>query len=167
MAGKAPKTSSASVDGQVQHFGDVHIFEAHLQGFAVEARPVADIAGHVHIRQELHLDAQLSLTLAGFAAPAVDVEREAPRLVAADLALGQFGEQVADLVEQAGVGAGVGARRAPDGRLVDVDDLVEVLQPFDAVVLARVGVRAVQARAPGPCRGSRPSGWICPSRKRR
>ena len=137
MAGKAAKNSSASVHGHVQHVGDVLIFEVHLQGLAVEARPVADVAGHVHIRQELHLDAQLALSLAGLAAPAVDVEREAPRLVAAHLALGQLGEQLADLVEQAGVGARVGARRAPDGRLVDVDDLVEVLQAFDAVVLAR------------------------------
>ncbi len=85
-----------------------------------------------------------ALALAGLAAPAVHVEREAPRLVAAHLALGQLGEQLADLVEQAGVGAGVGARRAPDGRLVDVDDLVQVLQALDALVLARLGVRAVQ-----------------------
>src|SRR5207237_9986458 len=36
-----------------------------------------------------------------------------------------------DLGEGAGVGGGVGARRAADRRLVDVDDLVELLEPGD------------------------------------
>ncbi len=83
------------VNGHIEHIGDRVLFpEEHLQGLAVEARPMADVAGHIHIRQELHLDAQLALSLAGFAAPAVDVEREAPRLVAADLALRQLGNSL-------------------------------------------------------------------------
>ena len=113
----------------------------HLQGLAVEACPVTDIAGHVHIRQELHLDAQLALPLAGFAAPAMHIEREASGFVAAHLAFRQLGEQLADLVEHAGISARVGARRAPDGRLVDVDDLVQY------------------ARCPR-CAHIRP-GWVC------
>ena len=97
---------------------------------------MADITGHVHIRQELHLDPQLALSLAGFTAPAVDVERKASRLVAAHLAFGQLGIQLADLVEQARIGARVGAWRAPDRRLVDVDDLVQVLDAFDPLMVA-------------------------------
>src|SRR6185437_829374 len=41
---------------------------------------------------------------------------------------------VADRLEGAGVGGRVRARRAPDRRLVDVDDLVEELQALDPVV---------------------------------
>ena len=44
-----------------------------------------------------------------------------------------------------GVGRRVGARRAPDRRLVDVDDLVEGVDPLDPAVRARPHPRPVQA----------------------
>ena len=69
--------------------------------------------------------------------PPLTLKREAAGLVAARLGLGQAGEPVADRREGAGVGGRVGARRAADRRLVDVDDLVEVLQALDAVVRGR------------------------------
>src|SRR5205085_3410109 len=54
-----------------------------------------------------------------------------------------LGEEVPDLVEHAGVGGGVGARAAADGRLVDVDDLVEVLGALDGAVAAGHRLRPV------------------------
>ncbi len=128
------------VNRHVQHVGDVVPLEFHLQRLAVETLPVADIARHIYIGQELHLDAQLALSLAGLTAPAVHVERETSRFVTAHLAFGQFGKQFADLVEHAGVGTGVRTRRAANGRLVDVDDLVQMLDAFDAFMLT--GLRA-------------------------
>ena len=116
----------------VEHVGDRLVLELHLQRLAVVALALADVAGDVHVGQEVHLDLDDAVALAGLAAPALDVEREAARLVAARLGLRQAGEPLADRREGAGVGGGVGARRAADGRLVDVDDLVEVLQPLDA-----------------------------------
>src|SRR5205823_12445573 len=86
---------------------------------------------------------------ARLAAAALDVEGEAAGLVAARLALGQAGEPVADHGEGAGVGRGVGARRAADRRLVDVDDLVELLEAGDLLVRAGGDARAVQAARRG------------------
>ena len=121
------------VHRQRQHLGDVQPLVAHLERLAVVAASVADVAGDVDLRQELHLDAQRPLSLAGFAAPALDVEGEAPRLVAAHLRLRQRGEEFADGRHRAGVGGRIGARRPADGRLVDVDDAVEFLQALDGV----------------------------------
>ena len=67
--------------------------------------------------------------------PPLHVERIAPRLVAARLRLRQRREQIANVREDAGVRRRVRARRAADRRLVDVDDLVDVLR-------ARRGCRA-------------------------
>ena len=53
------------------------------------------------------------------------------------------------MVEDVGVGGRVGARGAPDRRLVDVDDLVDRLQPVDAVVRARPQLRLVEAIGDG------------------
>jgi len=97
---------------------------------------VADIARHVDVRQELHADQQLALPLAVLAAPALDVEAEAPRRVAAHLALRHLGIQRPDPVEHLGVRGRIAAGRPPDGTLVDVDNLVDLLQTLDGVVVA-------------------------------
>ena len=73
-----------------------------------------------------------------------------PGLVAAGLGLGELGVEVADLVEQLDVGRRVRARGAADRRLVDVDDLVELVEPLDPVVPARArSIAAVRSRAQG------------------
>ena len=69
---------------------------AHLQRLAVVALALADVAGDVDVGQEVHLDLDHAVALAGLAAPALDVEREAARPVAARLGLRQAGEPVAD-----------------------------------------------------------------------
>ena len=120
----------------VEHVGDALALEQDLQRLAVVALALAGLAGDVDVGQEVHLDLDDAVALAGLAAPALDVEAEPPRLVAARLALRQPGEPVADRAEGAGVGGGVRARRAPDRRLVDVDDLVEVLEPLDRLAAA-------------------------------
>src|SRR4029450_13072394 len=104
----------------------------------------ADVAGDVDVGEEVHLDLQEAVALARLAAAALDVEGEAAGLVAARLAFGEAREPVADLGEGAGVGRGVGARGAADRRLVDVDDLVELLQPADLLARAADDAGAVQ-----------------------
>ena len=132
------------LDRHVEDLRDVAALVLHLQRLAVVALAVADLAGHVHVGQEVHLDLHHAVALAGLAAAAGHVEAEAARAVAA-LARGVgLGHQLADRREQAGVGGGVAARRAADRRLVDVDDLVEVLDALDRLVRGRLLVRAVE-----------------------
>ena len=114
------------LDGHVEHVGDRLALEADVERLLVVALAVALLARHVDVGQEVHLDLDLPVAAADLAAPALDVEREAPRLVAARPRLLGLGEQVADDVEEARVGRRVRARRAPDRRLVDLDDLVEL-----------------------------------------
>src|SRR5207253_8814422 len=93
-----------------------------------------DIALDIDVGQEVHLDLDDAVALAGLAAAALDVEAEAARGVAAGLGFRQFGKPVADGGEGAGIGGRVGTRRPPDRALVDVDHLVEEFQPLDAVM---------------------------------
>ena len=120
----------------VEHVGDVLALVPDLERVAVVPLAAAGLAGHVHVGQEVHLDLDLAVAAAGLAATALDVEAEATGLVAAQLALRRLGEELADVVEDAGVGGRVAARRAADGRLVDVDDLVQQAGVVDAVVRA-------------------------------
>ena len=120
-----------------------------LQRLAVVALALAGLAGDVDVGQEVHLDLDDAVALAGLAAAALDVEAEAAGLVAAGLGLGEAGEPVADRAEGAGVGGGVGARGAADRRLVDVDDLVEMLEALDRLAGRRGLARAVQPHRGG------------------
>ena len=92
----------------------------------------------------MHLDLDEAVALARLAAAALDVEAEPAGLVAAGLAFGEAREPVADLGEGAGVGGGIGTRGAADGRLVDLDHLVAVIEAGDLVVRARHHARAVE-----------------------
>ena len=81
--------------GQVEHLGDVLSPPSDLQGVAVVTGPLADLARHVDVGQEVHLDLQGAVARARLAAAAGDVERETPRLVAAKLRLGGLAEELA------------------------------------------------------------------------
>ncbi len=120
--------------GHVEHVGDRLALEQHFEGFAVVALALAGVAGDVDIRQEVHLDLDHAVALAGLAAAALDVEREPARFVAARLGFRQACEPFADRRERAGIGRRIGARGAADRRLVDLDDLVDVFEAFDPVV---------------------------------
>ena len=113
-----------------------------LERLAVVALPAAHLAGNVDIRQELHLDLDDSVALAVLAATALDVEREAARAVTAQTGFRYTGEQLADGREQANVSRRIGARGPADGRLVDLDDLVDRFRALQRVVLARLVARA-------------------------
>ena len=67
-----------------------------------------------------------------------------PGLVAALARFGQHGEEFADRREDARVGRGIRARRAPDGRLVDLDHFVNLLGAFDRAERAGALHRAVE-----------------------
>ena len=138
-------------DGEVENVGDGVAVELYGERFLVVAAAVADFALHVDVGHEVHFDAALAVALAGLAAAAGDVEAEAAGLVAALARLGQHGEEIADGGEDAGVGRGIGARRAADRRLVDADDLVDLVGAVDASRARRVlrASRRVRGRASG------------------
>ena len=64
-------------------------FEFNFQSLAIVARAFAGLAGHVNIRQKVHLDLDDAIALTGLAAPTLDVETEPPGLIAARLGFGQ------------------------------------------------------------------------------
>ncbi len=135
------------LDVHFEDLGDRAALELDLEGLVVEAVAAADRAGNPNVGQEVHLQLGRAVAVAGLAPPAGHVEAEPPRLVAAGLGLWKLGVETPDLVERLDVGARVAPRRASDGRLVDGDHLVEVLEPFDRLVCARPSEAAVQITA--------------------
>ena len=114
------------LDRHVEDLADRLALVAHLERVPVVPGPVAHLAGDVDVRQEVHPDPDRALALAALAPPALHVEREPARLVAADLRLGRLREQLADVVEHPGVRGRVRPRGPADRRLVDADHLVDL-----------------------------------------
>ena len=123
--------------------GDRAPLVLHLEGLPVVAAALAHLARHVDVRQEVHLDLDLAVARAVLAASTPDVEREPARLEPADAGLRHLRVELADVVEHPRVRGGVRARRPADGRLVDVDDLVDLLPADHPLVPAREHSRAV------------------------
>ena len=136
MRGIAANSSAGLVDPHLEDVGDRLALVLHFERLRVVALALADLARHVDVGQEVHLDLDDAVALAGLAAPALDVEREAARRVAAQLGLGREREQLADQVERPGVGGRIRTRRAADRRLIDHDHLVERLGTDDPAVRA-------------------------------
>src|SRR5205814_8641391 len=122
---------------EVAHLSYVLALERDVERVAVVASALAHLTRDVHIGQEVHLDLDRAVACTRLAAASLDVEREPARLVTTHPRFLGLAEQLADGVEDARVGGGVGPRRTPDGRLVDVDDLVEELVAFDGAVTPR------------------------------
>ena len=128
------KEYSRLFDGHLQHFVDALALVFDLKGFTVVALALAHIARHVDVREKVHFYLDQAITLTGFTASALHVEGETPRAITAGAGLRHAREQFTDRGKQPGVSRRVGARRSANRALVDVDDLVQVLQPLDAVV---------------------------------
>ena len=67
-------------DRRFQQVGNGVAVVLHRQRLLVVAPPAANLAQHIDIWQEIHLDAALALALAGLAAPASYVEGKPPGL---------------------------------------------------------------------------------------
>src|SRR5262249_46285544 len=94
--------------------------------------------------QEVHLDRDDAVPLAALAASALDVEREAARTESPRARVGQHREQLANEREETRVGRRVRSWRPSDGRLIDLDDLVDLLDAVDRGMRARLVGRAVE-----------------------
>ena len=92
----------------------------------------------------MHLDLDNAVAVTGFAPPALDIEGEPGRIVAAHLGVIGLSEHLPDVGEYAGVGRRVGTGGPSDGGLVDVDDLVQLLYAQNIPVLAGTGLGTVE-----------------------
>ena len=83
------------------------------------------------------------LNVTAFASAAAHIKGKAAGGIAAGLSVLRLREKLADIGKHPGIRCRVGARRAPDGGLVNINHLIEVLQPFQPFAFARFYLHAV------------------------
>src|SRR5260221_1546168 len=77
------------INRHIKNVGYALAFEQDFQGLSVIAVALPDVAGDIDIGQEVHLDLDQAIALAGLAAAALDVEIEPTRSIAPRLGLRQ------------------------------------------------------------------------------
>ena len=102
------------------------------------------LARNKNVRQEMHFDFDNSVALTFFASASGDVERESASLITPFFSVVGRGEKFPDIGERARVSGGVRPRRPTYRRLVDCDDLIEILYTLDFVAIAVTNLRAVE-----------------------
>src|SRR5271163_4332352 len=142
--GDVGKHGQRVFDGKIEDVGNRVSVELYRQCLLIVTAAVTNFAGDINIGHKIHLDAALAVSLAGLATTAGDVERKSSWLVAALAGLGEHREEITDGSEDASVSRGVRARGATDGRLVNADGFVDLLEALDLVVFARLFTRAVK-----------------------
>src|SRR5690606_15887327 len=85
---------------------------------AIEAGPIAGVARHFDVGQEVHLDGAHALAFADRAAAIAGIERKARRAPAAHAGFAGVGELAAHVVPESDVRGRARTRRLADGRLV-------------------------------------------------
>src|SRR5947208_3931425 len=131
-------------DRELEHVGDALAAETDFQCLSIVALSFAHLTRHVDVGEKVHLDLHETIALTRLTTPSLHVEGEASRPVTANLRLWQLREQLADRREQARIGRRIGSRRPTDGTLVDVDDLIDVLEPNDPFVRAWNDARSIE-----------------------
>ena len=112
----------------------------------------------------MHLDLNLSVALACFAATAAHVKGETSRRVATRLRLRRTRKQCAKIIPQANVRSRVGTRRAANRRLVNVDHLIDALDTLELFVRAHRTRRTVNGIRKRRCDGVGNQGALARSR---
>lgn len=106
---------------------------AHAEDFLGEAFSLAGFAGDPDIGEEVHFDFDLSEAFTFLAATAGNIEAEVAWGEAADEGIRDLGEELADGIEDTGVGGWVGGGRRAKRGLADHDDLIDPLGPLEVV----------------------------------
>src|SRR5262249_49813028 len=117
----------------------------YLQYLTLEARPLTLWAGHENIREKLHLYLLEATALAGLAAPARRIKGERAGTQTVCLGLWSGSKQPSDMVVGFDIGHRVGARRAPNRRLIDHHHGVDQIPTLDGAA----GSRRADGHAPG------------------
>ena len=128
----------------VQHLGNILALILYFQCLSVISLTAADLAWHIHIREEMHLDLYKAVTVTSLAPTALNIKGESSRAVAAHLCILGSREQIANIVKYARIGGRIGSGCPTDGTLVNINDLIQMLHTPHTAASARTGSRVIQ-----------------------
>jgi hypothetical protein len=132
------------VHGHRKNVGDVLPAKVNFEGLPIVPLPPAEIARDIDIGEKVHLDLHNPVARAGLATTSLHIEGEPPGLVPTHLCLGELGEELPDRREHTGIGGRIRPGSPADRGLIDIDHLIDQIEPLDSVVLEGEDLRPVE-----------------------
>ena len=105
---------------------------------------MAHFTRYIDIWQEMHLDFYNTITMTCLTASTLDIEAEASRFVAAHLGFRGLAEKLSDRIKKARIRRWIRTRCPADWRLIDINNLIDMLQAKDFLMSARFSLRMIQ-----------------------
>ena len=133
------KEDTGLVDRHIQYIGNIFPFVSDFERLPIIAFSLADIAGNINVRQEMHFDLDQAVAGTGLTTSPFDIKGKASLPVASKLGVLRRGKQIPDIVENAGICCRIGARRPSDRALIQLDHLIHIFQPFNTVTFSGTG----------------------------
>ena len=124
-------------DRKIQNLANVFAAVGDFEYFFTVPAAVTLRARGVDVREKLHLDFFKAFAATGLAASAFDIERKCRWRVTAHARQIGGGEKPANGVEDFHIGRRIRARRGPYRRLIDQDDLGDLVDAFDLRAVGR------------------------------
>ena len=92
------------INGNIEDLFDVPAFVPDLERCVVVAMPLAHFAGHIHVRQKVHLHFDNPCTAAGFTSSPLHIETESSRAIPPGPGLRRLRKHLPHFVKCLGVG---------------------------------------------------------------
>ena len=143
MDGRFSKKGTASSTVHIKHVKNTLSLVLHFQRLPIVTFTAADLARHIDVGQEMHLNLYDAVAAARLTASTLYIKTEPSLLIASRFRIRRARKQIAYLVENARVCRGVGAGRPADGRLVNVNHFVKLIDAQNPLMLSGNAARPV------------------------
>ena len=124
------------IHSQLQYLGYILTLELDFQGFTIIALSLAHFTGNGNIRQKLHFNLNIPLATAGFTTATFNIEGEASGGVPSHPGFRDAGKKLSNGGKGSSISSRVAPGGTPDGRLVDIDHFINVLNAQDIITFA-------------------------------
>ena len=104
---KSVEEAYSLLNAHLENVVNIFSFISYVEGIAVVALSLADVALDVNVGEKIHLYALNAITLARLASAAANVKGESSRIVAASLCILRLGKEISYIGKKSGLGRGV------------------------------------------------------------
>lgn len=105
-----------------------------LKRIPIISRAPTDFTGDIDIGKEIHFNFQHAVTMAGLAAAALYIKAEAAWFIAPNLGFIRRCKKGSDEIKGSRIGRRIGTRRPSNRTLIDINDLIDILDPHDPIM---------------------------------
>ena len=133
------------IDCHIKYIVDTLTLILDFQCLPVIPLSMTDLTWYIYICQEMHLNLDDTIATARLTSATCNIERESSLRVTHCLCIFCVREQITDQIKDPCISCRVRTWASADRRLVDIDNLIQLVQSCDIIMLTRFYLRTIQS----------------------